>query len=63
MARPFRLTFRLSATELSAIQKYANQIHAMPSVALRCLIAKYLGSEKERGYIKKSEPRTSAGSS
>ena len=61
MARPFRVTFRLSATELSAIHKYADKMRAVPSVAVRFLLAKALSGEKERVYIK-SEQRTSAGS-
>jgi hypothetical protein len=42
MTRPFRFTVRLTANELSAIKQYANQIHAIPSAALRFLITKGL---------------------
>ncbi|MGB8629122.1 MAG: hypothetical protein WCD69_06995 [Xanthobacteraceae bacterium] len=62
MTRPYRFTVRLTATELSTINKYANQIHAIPSVAVRILLAKALAEGNERAYIKKIEQRTSAGS-
>ena len=61
MSRPHRFTVRLSANEILAINKYADKIRAIPSVALRFLIAKSLADEKERVYIK-PEQRTFAGS-
>jgi hypothetical protein len=62
MTRPFRFTVRLTANELSAIKQYADQIHAIPSAALRFLITKGLAGGKDPVYIKKPEQRTSAGS-
>lgn len=54
MTRPHRFTVRLSATELSAVKKYANRIHAIPSVALRFLIAKALGGGKKSASTSRS---------
>jgi hypothetical protein len=61
MTRLHRFTVRLAEHELSAIHKYADQIRAIPSVAVRFLLAKALAGGKERVYIK-PEPTTSAGS-
>ncbi len=62
MTRPYRFTVRLSAKEISAINKYAKQTHVLPSAALRFLITKSLGAKKEHAYIKRLEQRTSADS-
>jgi hypothetical protein len=62
MRRPYRFTVRLSASELSAIHNYADRIHAIPSVAIRFLLAKSLADGEERVCIKKPEQRTSASS-
>jgi hypothetical protein len=61
MTRPYRFTVRLTAIELSTINKYANQIHALPSVAVRLLLAKGLAEGNERNHVRKLEQRTSAG--
>jgi hypothetical protein len=61
MARPHRFTVRLSENEISAISNFANQIHAIPSVAVRILLGKALAGGKERPYIK-PEPTTPVGS-
>ena len=62
MSRPHRFTVPpIRERKILAINKYADKIRAIPSVALRFLIAKSLADEKERVYIK-PEQRTFAGS-
>ena len=50
MARNIRFTVRLSAKEFGAMTEFARRKHAIPSVALRMLIAQGVGPEtEERG--------------
>ena len=47
MARNIRFTVRLSAKEFGAMTEFARRRHAIPSVALRMLIAQGAGPETQ----------------
>ncbi len=48
MARNIRFTVRLSAKEFGAMTEFARRKHAIPSVALRMLIAQGAGPETRK---------------